>query len=90
MFGKKGSTYLERQNETLTAELVKALRESQQLNAKLAEGLDRVLTAKFDAPLMPKPTEQPKRERPFMDLGDVLSVEDDNEFLERMEAGTTQ
>lgn len=89
MFWKKQS-HLERQNEILTTHLVDALRESQALNARLAEGLDRVLVAKFDAPLMAKPTEQPKREGVLMDLGDVLSVEDDAEFLERMEAGLPQ
>ena len=86
MFGK---SYLERQNETLTAELVDALRVSQALNVKLADGLDRVLASKFDAPLMPKATAQPTRDRQ-PDLSDLLSVEDDTEFLDRMETGTTQ
>jgi hypothetical protein len=76
--------YFERQNELLTAELVAALRVSQALNQKLADGLDRVLASKFDAPLMPQPTTQPIREASFApDLSDVLSIEDDTEFLER-------
>lgn len=77
------SSYLERQNAVLLAEMVDALRVSQALNQKLADGLDRVLMAKFDAPLMPKPTEQPKRES-LPDLSDMLSIEDDAEFLEAM------
>lgn len=77
--------HLERQNELLTGELVKALRDSQALNTKLADGLDRVLASKFDAPLMPKPTQQPTREAAFPELGDVLSIDDDGEFLHRME-----
>ena len=82
-----GSGYLQRQNTVLLAELTDALRVSQALNVKLAAGLDRVLTSKFDAPLMPKPAEQPKNEAMFADMSDVLSTEDDTEFLERMEAG---
>jgi hypothetical protein len=77
-----GDRYLQRQNELLTAQLTDALRVSQALNEKLTSALDHVLKSKFDAPLMPKPTEQPKREA-LPDLGYVLSVEDDTEFLER-------
>lgn len=81
MFGK---SYLERQNETLTEQLAEALRVSQALNLKMADALDRVLASKFDAPLMPKPTEQPAREPLFPpDLSDVMSAEDDTDFLER-------
>jgi hypothetical protein len=83
-----GRGYFERQNALLTAELVDALRVSQALNTKLADGLDRVLAAKFDAPLMPVPTPQPVRESNFAEMGDVLSIEDDAEFLDRMEALT--
>jgi hypothetical protein len=77
-----GNGYLERQNELLTAQLAEALRVSQAMNERLTSALDHVLKSKFDAPLMPQPTEQPKRE-PLPDLGYVLSVEDDTEFLER-------
>jgi hypothetical protein len=74
--------HLERQNELLTAQLAEALSVSQALNHSLMQALDRVLVSKFDAPLMPIPAEQPKRES-LPDLGYVLSVEDDTEFLER-------
>jgi hypothetical protein len=77
-----GSGYLERQNETLTTHLVEALRVSQELNVKLTGALDRVLASKFDAPLQPKPQEQPLRELFPPDLSDVLSG-DDTDFLER-------
>lgn len=77
-------TPAEQQNALLTREIIAALKASQALNLKLAEGLDRVLASKFDAPLMPSPTAQPARESSFPpDLSDVLSVEDDREFLER-------
>lgn len=79
-----GDNHLKRQNERLTEELMQALRVSQALNEKLADGLDRVLASKFDPPVMAVPTEQPKRDR--LDVSDLLSVEDDTEFLDRMDA----
>jgi hypothetical protein len=78
-----GKSYLERQNETLTTQMVEALRVSQQLNQKLADALDRVLASKFYAPLLPKPQAQPLRELFPPDLSDVMSAEDDTDFLER-------
>jgi hypothetical protein len=81
-FSRK-SSYLERQNELLLAQVTESLRVSQALNVKLAEGLDRVLASKFDPPLMAKPTEQPAREPMFPDMSDLLSVDSDVEFLER-------
>jgi hypothetical protein len=84
MFGRR--SYLEEQNEVLIRTLRKALDDSQALNARLADGLDRVLVHKFDPPLKPRETEQLVREPIFGgDIGDVLSVEDDGEFVERME-----
>lgn len=88
MFGWKRS-YLERQNANLVEQLVEALKVSQALNVKLADGLDRVLVSKFDPPLMPKPQEQRASGPMFPgDIGDVLSVEDDGEFVNRMETLT--
>jgi len=72
-----------KQNRALQKLLADSLKDSQALNRKLVEALDRVVESRFDRPVMPQPMEQPKRDH--MDLGDVLSVEDDAEFITRME-----
>lgn len=73
-----------KQNRQLQKLLADSLKDSQALNRKLVEALDRVIESRFDRPVMPQPREQPKNDQ--MDLGDVLSVEDDAEFINRMEA----
>jgi len=48
------------------------------------DALDRVIISRFDPPLMPRPTEQANNQ-PFPDVSDVLSIEDDAEFIRKME-----
>ena len=69
----------------LQVELSNALRESQAMNRQLTEALDRVIVSRFDPPVKPQPMAQPVRAT-HPDLTDMLSVEDDAEFLEKMES----
>ena len=77
-------TLLLKQNHQLQKLLADSLRDSQALNKKLTEALDRVLVSKFDPPLMPQPREQANNIS-FPDVSDVLSIEDDAKFIETME-----
>jgi hypothetical protein len=81
-----------RQNEALAQEnrelrmaLIAALAASQDLNRRLVDSQDRVIASKFDAPLVAHPEAQPNNGGLFPPdaLSDVLSIEDDREFLER-------
>ena len=75
-------TLLLKQNHQLQKLLADSLRDSQALNQKLTDALDRVLVSKFDPPLMPQPREQPNN---LSFPSDVLSIEDDAAFIETME-----
>lgn len=72
-------------NRQLQKLLSESLKDSQAQNAKLIECLDRVVVSRFDPPLKPQPMAQPGN-MAFPNLADVLSVEDDREFLERTDA----
>ncbi|SRR6266571_5305115 len=71
-------------NRQLQKLLADSLHDSQALNQKLTDALDRVLVSKFDPPLMPQPREQANNIS-FPDVSDVLSIEDDAKFIETME-----
>ena len=75
----------QKHNQQLQRLLAASLKESQALNERLVTALDRVLVSKFDPPMMPRPMEQPTNNS-FPDLTDILSVDDDAEFLERTNA----
>lgn len=79
------TTDLRKHNLQLQKLLADSLKDSQAANRKLIECLDRVVISRFDPPLKPQPMAQPKS-FPFPDLSDVLSVEDDREFLEKTSA----
>lgn len=80
------SEVLEQENRELRGVLMESLKASQELNRRLVDSQDKVITAKFDAPIMPNPGPQPNNEGLFPpdSLGAALSIEDDVEFLERM------
>lgn len=75
-------------NRQLQKLLVDQLRASAEREAKLISCLDRVVMSRFDAPLMPKPADQPDNGYlPFGEhLSDVLSIDGDREFLEKTSA----
>lgn len=73
---------LRKENRAMRLQTARSLESLLALSLKQQESLDRVIMSKFDPPVMPNPTEQPKTIA-FPDLSDVLSVEDDTEFLER-------
>lgn len=73
-----------RHSRQLQKLLADSLKDSQSLNRKLTDTLDRVVQSRFDPPIKPQPMEQP-RSIPFPDLSDMLSVEDDGAFIETME-----
>lgn len=77
---------LEMENRELRSALIDALKASQELNRKLVDSQDKVITSKFDAPLSPNPEPQPNNQSMFPpdSLGDALSLDDDAEFLERV------
>ncbi len=74
------------ENAYLCEALVEALANAQALNAKLVESQDRVIVSRFDAPMQARGQAQPNNDGlfPAEALSDVLSVEDDNEFMERV------
>jgi len=74
-----------KQNRQLQKMLMESLKESQELNRKFVQALDRVIVSRFDLPVMPKPMQQPITVA-FPDLSDQLSIEDDREFLENSNA----
>ena len=78
----------QKHNRQLQKLLADSLKDSQAQNRKLIECLDRVIQSRFDPPLMPHPQEQPNNgmNLPFEHLSDVLSIEDDRQFLERVNA----
>lgn len=65
--------------------LATALKVSQELSLKQQESLDRVIMSKFDPPVVAlNHIEQPPSRRiPMEHMVDVLSIDDDREFLER-------
>src|ERR1700679_3549350 len=82
---------LEQENRELRAALVESLKASQELNRRLVDSQDRVITSQFDAPLMPRPQAQPENGGLFHDdaLGEAnpiesLAIDDDREFLEKV------
>jgi hypothetical protein len=90
---------LEQENCELRAAVVESLKASQELNRRLVDSQDKVITSRFDAPLRPRPQAQPDNGGLFPQdaLGDaepqgedlvvdasVLSVDDDREFLEKV------
>lgn len=86
LFSTDTSSLIEerRHSRQLQKLLADSLKDSQALNRKLTDTLDRVVQSRFDPPIRPQPMEQPKSIQ-FPDLTDVLSVEDDAEFIARME-----
>lgn len=77
----------QKQNRALQKMLAEQLRLSAQREERLIACLDRIVQSRFDPPLMPKPMEQPNNSLfPMSSLSDVLSIEDDREFLEKMNA----
>lgn len=78
---------LRKENRELRLLLSKSLKVSQELSLKQQESLDRVIASKFDLPVIAQGvTEQPgpRYEGPSGYMADVLSIEDDREFLERV------
>lgn len=75
-------------NRQLQKLLAESLKDSQAQNRSLIQTLDRVVESRFDPPLKPQPMAQPDNgfHLPVEHLSDVLSVEDDREFLERVNA----
>jgi hypothetical protein len=81
-------TETRKHNRELQRLLMAQLKASAERESNLIACLDRVVQSRFDAPLMPKPSEQPDNGSlfPVGALGDVLSIDDDREFLERVNA----
>lgn len=79
---------LQKHNRQLQKLLADALKDSQAQSAKLIECLDRVIVSRFDPPMKAQPQEQINNGYNLTPehLSDVLSVEDDTEFLERVNA----
>lgn len=79
---------LRKENREMRKVLQAALKVSQDLSLKQQESLDRVISAKFDTPVMGGPFLQPKSTytMPMENLSDVMGVEDDSDFLERVHA----
>lgn len=82
-------TQLLKQNHQLQKLLADSLKDSQKLNQRLTDALDRVVQSRFDPPLKPNPQAQPDN-TPFPDVSDVLSIEDDAEFITRMEKAISE
>lgn len=78
----------QKHNRQLQKLLAESIKDSNARESKLIECLDRVIMSRFDPPLMPHPEEQPNNgmNLPHEHLSDVLSVEDDTEFLEKTDA----
>lgn len=86
------SRKLQAQNQLLTEHLLKALETSQALAKQQADTLDRIVQSKFDLPLV-----VPVREItpslpmfPASQLGDLLSMDSDRDFLTAAENLTEQ
>lgn len=77
-------TQLLKQNHQLQKLLAEQLKASAERESRLIDALDRVLVSKFDPPLMPQPREQANNSS-FPNVSDVLSIEDDKDFIETME-----
>lgn len=75
---------LRKENRAMRLEMGRALKQSQELALKQQESLDRVITSKFDvAVLAPRSYSQPSRSSiPLEQLSDVMSIEDDSEFID--------
>lgn len=78
----------QKQNRQLQKLLTEQLKASAEREAALIACLDRVVISRFDLPVEPKPSEQPNNgwSMPQSSLADVLSIEDDREFLEKTSA----
>jgi hypothetical protein len=78
---------LRRENREMRLLLAKALKSSQELSLQQQASLDRVISAKFDLPVTVSiPYTQAKNayNMPIEHFSDVMSVEDDREFLEKL------
>jgi hypothetical protein len=79
----------QKHNRQLQKLLADSLKDSQALNQRLAAALDRVIESKFDRPVIDRPSvPQPVNgfHIPMEHMQDVLTVEDDREFLETVNA----
>lgn len=88
LFQQSEDVETRKHNRELQKLLMGQLKASQERESKLIACLDRVVQSRFDAPVMPKPTEQPDNGSlfPLGAVADVLSIDDDREFLERTSA----
>jgi hypothetical protein len=78
----------QKQNRQLQKLLTEQLKASAERESSLIACLDRVVISRFDLPAEPKPSEQPDNgwNMPQSSLADVLSIEDDRDFLEKTSA----
>jgi hypothetical protein len=81
------SRKLQAQNQQLTEHLLKAMETSQALAKQQADTLDRIVQSKFDLPLVAPAREiQPNAPMfPVSQLGDLLSMDSDRDFINAAE-----
>jgi hypothetical protein len=84
---------LRRQNNQLQKVLTEQLKASSDRESRLIDALDRVIASKFDPPVTLPHTSysQPARTAiPMEHMMDVLSVEDDGDFIAAVSQAVTQ
>lgn len=74
-----------KQNHQLQKLLTDQLKASTERERALVGCLDRVVVSRFDPPVKPQRKEQQPNNSLFPDISDALSVEDDGDFINRME-----